>query len=41
MKNVKRLFALGMATALAVGTLTGCGNNNTNNAGHRSGQQRK
>ena len=31
MKNVKRLFALGMATALAVGTLTGCGNNNTNN----------
>lgn len=39
MKNVKRLFALGMATALAVGTLTGCGsdNNNTNNAGNGSG----
>ena len=36
MKNVKRLFALGMATALAVGTLTGCGNNNTNNAGNGS-----
>ena len=38
MKNVKRLFALGMATMLAVGTLTGCSsdngdNNNTNNAG--------
>ena len=29
MKNVKRLFALGMA-------LTGCGNNNTNNAGNGS-----
>ena len=36
MKNVKRLFALGMATALAVGSLTGCGNNNTNNAGNGS-----
>ena len=31
MKNVKRLFALGMATALAVGTLTGCSSETTNN----------
>ena len=31
MKNVKRLFALGMATMLAVGTLTGCSSETTNN----------